>query len=268
MHHYKHHIGDFRSKTGHLSNEEELAYRRMIEVYYDTEEPLPASVEWIARRVRIAPDVVERVLDDFFDLDGDVWRQSRCDRELAEYRKAVRLARANGKRGGRPPKQTGTEPEPGRNRPGSLSDTDPGGESKAPQPPTPVPQPPSGTSVPPPRSSEGAGGASHEEGIGERGGDPREREAIFALLCATGLRSKSKNQRQILDEIAGAVWADGMIGDQARRLIAKARVESKGDPAGLIDRWFRPGTWREKWGELVSGKVAGTVARLASARRA
>lgn len=265
MHHYKRHIGDWRSATLHLTAVEEAAYSRMIDVYYDTEAPLPNDVEWIARRVRVEADVVKRVLADFFTLDGDVWRQSRCDRELAEYRKAVRLARANGKRGGRPRKETGTEQEPDGNRVGSRSVS----ESEAPQPPTPNPRSPTpNLCTPTPSPVPGAGDASHEAGIGERGGDPREREAIFALLCATGLRSKSKNQRQILDEIAGAVWGDGMIGDQARRLISKARVESKGDPAGLIDRWFKPGVWREKWGEIVGGRVAGTVAKLAAARRA
>ena len=33
MHYYPHHIGDYKSATAHLSNEEDLAYRRLLEMY-------------------------------------------------------------------------------------------------------------------------------------------------------------------------------------------------------------------------------------------
>lgn len=281
MHHYRHHIGDFRSATTHLSDLEELAYRRMIELYYDTETPLPTDVAWVARRVKSTPEVVQRVLDDFFVSSDGGWRQSRCDEELADYRKACKLARSNGKRGGRPRKPTATGPEPGGNPVGFSRDPERvpdspqhGGRvesSPTPNPQYPVPQPPipstQSPSPKPPAPSEGRGIASLEAGIGERGCDPREREAIFALLGATPLRSNSRNRRQILDEIAGAVASDGMGSDQARRLIAKARAETKGDYAGLLSQWFLPGAWREKWDEIVSGRASGIVARIAAKRR-
>lgn len=117
MHHYQHHIGDYRRDTGHLSNEEDLAYRRMIELYYDTESPLPENVEWIARRARVSAEIVARVLSDFFVFDEEkrVWRQSRCEREIGEYRKAQKRNRNNGLRGGRPSKRLVTHSEPTRN---------------------------------------------------------------------------------------------------------------------------------------------------------
>lgn len=271
MHHYRHHIGDFRSATMHLSDAEELAYRRMIELYYDTEEPLPASVEWIARRVRCTPEVVQRVLEDFFEQRTDgTWRQSRCDEELAEYRKVLRRNKANGKRGGRPSKEPATERQPTGNPVGFqpvAGGKPPNPQSPVPSTPLPVPQSPISVLEPPPRSGEGI--ASREAGIGERGGgDPRDREAMFALLCATPLRSKSKNRRQIFDEIAGALADEGMVPDQLRRLIAKARAESNGDYAALLDGWLKPGAWREKWAEIVSGRTGNVVARVAAARRA
>ncbi len=109
-------------------------------------------------------------------------------------------------------------------------------------------------------------------GIGERGGgvdpDPGDAQAMFALLCATPMRSRAKNRRQILNEIAGAMAADGMGSDQLRRLIAKARAESNGDYCGLLGNWLKPGVWREKWQEIVGGRVGGLVAGIAAHRRA
>lgn len=115
VHHYPHHIGDYRRDTGHLTNDEDLAYRRMLELYYDTEAPLPNDVEWIARRVQSDPAIVTRVLRDFFVQDGAVWRQSRCDEEIAAYRVVVERNRNNGKNGGRPVLHRKTQSQPKRN---------------------------------------------------------------------------------------------------------------------------------------------------------
>jgi uncharacterized protein YdaU (DUF1376 family) len=41
MHYYKFNIADYRSATAHLTNEEDLAYRRLLDMYYDTEVPIP-----------------------------------------------------------------------------------------------------------------------------------------------------------------------------------------------------------------------------------
>ena len=35
MHYYSFHINDYRAATAHLSNEEDLAYRRLIEAWRD-----------------------------------------------------------------------------------------------------------------------------------------------------------------------------------------------------------------------------------------
>jgi len=91
MNYYPHHIGDFNSATRHLTRVERSLYRDLIEMYYDTEQPLPADdFDRLARRV-IALSEEERsalqyVLEEFFDLDDDVYRHSRCDEEIAKYR--------------------------------------------------------------------------------------------------------------------------------------------------------------------------------------
>lgn len=91
MNYYPHHIGDFNSATRHLTRVERSLYRDLIELYYDTEQPLPAdNFDRLARRViAISEDEKEAlqfVLDEFFELDGDLYRHERCEREIEKYR--------------------------------------------------------------------------------------------------------------------------------------------------------------------------------------
>jgi uncharacterized protein YdaU (DUF1376 family) len=96
-------------------------------MYYDTEKPIPADTQWVARRIRIAVDVVNLVLSDFFTKTEDGWRSSRCDREIASYHAKAETARANGKKGGR--KKTNQEPtgNPAGSKPEPNGNQDPAG---------------------------------------------------------------------------------------------------------------------------------------------
>lgn len=85
MFHYPFHINDYRSATLHLSNDEDLAYRRLLDLYYDTEKPIPVDVEWVAKRLRCKKSVVESVLKDMFYLEDDGWHSKRCDLEISKY---------------------------------------------------------------------------------------------------------------------------------------------------------------------------------------
>lgn len=120
MHFYPHHIGDYRSAIAHLSNEEDLAYRRLLDMYYDTESPIPLDTQWVSRRIRVAPATVLAVLKDFFTETPDGWRSARCDREIEAYRDRANRARNNGKKGGRKP----TKEQPTDNPVGSQSAPD------------------------------------------------------------------------------------------------------------------------------------------------
>lgn len=104
MNYYPHHIGDFNNATRHLTRVERALYRELIELYYDTEQPLPAGdLGWICKKVLAASDeekaAVMTVLGEFFEKDGDFWRHDRCDREIAAYREkheaAVRAGKAS-----------------------------------------------------------------------------------------------------------------------------------------------------------------------------
>ena len=119
MHFYPHHVGDYRSATAHLSNQEDLAYRRLLEMYYDTERPISADTQWVSRRLRVGSDELIAVLNDFFVLCDDGYHNARCDIEIAQYTKKAHTARANGKKGGRrklletlPKNPVGSNPEP------------------------------------------------------------------------------------------------------------------------------------------------------------
>lgn len=101
MNHYPHHIGDFNNATRHLTRIERSLYRDLIDLYYDTEQPLSSDTSKIARRI-LANTEDERaalrlVLEEFFVLQDDGWHNARCDGEIARYRAQVEHASLAGK---------------------------------------------------------------------------------------------------------------------------------------------------------------------------
>lgn len=102
MNFYPFHIGDYASATRHLSWAEDLAYRRLLDVYYVKEAPLPAEARAVYRLVLATTDeqreAVDAVLAEFFELTADGYRHKRCDLELAAAKdksaKAAQSARA------------------------------------------------------------------------------------------------------------------------------------------------------------------------------
>lgn len=125
MHHYPHHIGDYRTHTAHLTMLEDGAYRRLLDIYYMHEKPLPPDIAAVQRlasaRTKEERGAVEGVLREFFRLEDDGWHQGRCDEELIAYQSRADTARENGKNGGRPktrkkPKHKPTDNPPGYSR--------------------------------------------------------------------------------------------------------------------------------------------------------
>jgi uncharacterized protein YdaU (DUF1376 family) len=105
MHHYPFHPGDYIRDTSHLEPLEDLAYRRLLDLYYDSERPIPLETELVARRLRLGSELVASVLKEFFEEGVDGWHQSRCDMVIADYKAKAERARENGKSGGRPKNQ-------------------------------------------------------------------------------------------------------------------------------------------------------------------
>jgi len=110
---YKFYLGDYITHTLHLSDAEDLAYRRLLDLYYLTERPIPLETESVSRKIRLDLDITESVLKEFFERTENGYQNPRCDDEIAKYRRQVETNRLLGKRGGRPKK---TEPKPNRNR--------------------------------------------------------------------------------------------------------------------------------------------------------
>ncbi len=104
MHYYNFNIGDYMKHTLHLTPEEDLAYRRLLDMYYDTESPIPNNILLVSRRLRMGSDVVESVLKEFFEFTEDGYKNYRADGEIADYHKFLEKQKANGRLGGRPKK--------------------------------------------------------------------------------------------------------------------------------------------------------------------
>ena len=102
MHYYQFNIGDYKAATSHLSNEEDLAYRRLLDMYYDSENKIPLDTEWVSRRIRVAASVIRDVLNDMFVKHEDGYFHHRCDDAIKQYHAMAQKNRANGKGGGRP----------------------------------------------------------------------------------------------------------------------------------------------------------------------
>jgi len=89
LNYYEHHIGDYAAATGHLSWDEDAAYRRLLSAYYHHEAAIPADIKAACRLVRASTpaqrQAVETVLHEFFQLRDDGWHQGRCDSEIAKF---------------------------------------------------------------------------------------------------------------------------------------------------------------------------------------
>jgi uncharacterized protein YdaU (DUF1376 family) len=121
MHYFQFNIADYRSATTHLSNDEDLAYRRLLDMYYDSEQKIPLDTQWVARRLRMDTQVVEAVLVDMFEKQEDGWFHARCEEVIQQYKEFAEA----GKRGA-------------AKRWGNKGVTPPNGEANSPPTPPPI----------------------------------------------------------------------------------------------------------------------------------
>lgn len=86
MHYYSFNIGDYQSHTSHLTDLEDLAYRRMLDWYYLHENPLPSDIQEIARQIRMRThsDCIASVLSEFFEKTDSGWVHHRANKELSK----------------------------------------------------------------------------------------------------------------------------------------------------------------------------------------
>ena len=106
MHYYSFHVSDYIHDTAHLTNDEDLAFRRLLDLYYTQEKPIPNKTQEVARRIRMGKHInaVQTVLEEFFmyNREHDFWFHKRCDETIAAYQAKAERNRTIGKLGGRP----------------------------------------------------------------------------------------------------------------------------------------------------------------------
>ena len=97
MHYYQFNIGDYKSHTSHLTELEDLAYRRMLDWSYLHEKPLPKDIKEISRviRMRTHSDCIAVVLRDFWQEVEDGYVNDRVIRELGKIGEKSDKARAS-----------------------------------------------------------------------------------------------------------------------------------------------------------------------------
>lgn len=97
MNYYPFNIGDYVAHTAHLNIVEDCAYRRLIDLYYLTENALPLDAKECARLVRMRENTedVERVLREFFTETSGGWVNRRCDEEILKFRDKSSKAQAS-----------------------------------------------------------------------------------------------------------------------------------------------------------------------------
>lgn len=88
MHYYQFNIGDYSSHTKGLSLIEDLAYRRLIDEYYLSEQPFNGCSTDVARLIGMREYVseVEYILSRYFVNEDGKWVHGRIDKEILEYR--------------------------------------------------------------------------------------------------------------------------------------------------------------------------------------
>jgi len=96
MHYYQFNIGDYISHTSHLTDKEDLTYRRMLDLYYQTEMPFDEiNKDKLARKVKSTIEIVEVILSEFFEysIDDCAWHNKRADSEIKAYQSKADSAR-------------------------------------------------------------------------------------------------------------------------------------------------------------------------------
>jgi uncharacterized protein YdaU (DUF1376 family) len=86
MYYYQFNIGDYQSHTSHLSEIEDLVYRRLLDWYYLHETPIPLNEDEVSRQIRMRShtESIAIVLQEYFERTDDGWIHHRANKEIAK----------------------------------------------------------------------------------------------------------------------------------------------------------------------------------------
>src|SRR5687768_14538354 len=112
VNYYERYCGDYQRDTAHLSLAEHGAYTMLLDTYFSVEKPLPKDLPSLYRvcraMTRVEQQAVKTIAEQFFPVSGiDGLRHNhRADREIAKARPKIEAARINGRKGGRPSRES------------------------------------------------------------------------------------------------------------------------------------------------------------------
>lgn len=95
---------DYRAKTAHLTFEQDGAYRRLLDAYYERRAPLPADPNALYRLVSAQNDkeraAVDVIAAEFFSNGDGKLRHLRCDEQIAKEEALHQAWSEAGRKGG------------------------------------------------------------------------------------------------------------------------------------------------------------------------
>ena len=93
MNWYKFRYAEYAMQTRHLTELEDLVYRRCIDLYYGHKQPFP-NAEWVAKRIQISDvQVVDSVLKEFFRFGEEGYSYQQADDDLSDFEVKSQKAR-------------------------------------------------------------------------------------------------------------------------------------------------------------------------------
>lgn len=98
MHYYQFNIGDYASHTRYLTPMQDLAYRRLLDLYYLHEKPIPKLNPAALIGLNDCLTDVEQVLNDYFTPTDNGWVNKRANEQIDEYRNKQKSASLAGKK--------------------------------------------------------------------------------------------------------------------------------------------------------------------------
>ncbi|MFC3107415.1 YdaU family protein [Undibacterium arcticum] len=251
MNYYSFHIGDFRSGTVNMTRQARWIYRDMLDVCYDTEQPLPLDLDVLCDQIGVDTDderrMVERLLRFKFIKADAGYTHEVCERVIADYHKKAVIAQSNGKLGGRPKKATANQKEPS----GFQSGSDPVATGNPAQTGSEANQEPVTNNQEPINTQQEPTGSNEEKPRGVTAVD------LSIAMRKNGVQSQPADPRLI------AMAGQGVTPETVEAACAEAKRSKPGESVGvgyvakILERWAKDADALKAQGAAAPTKSAG-----------
>lgn len=99
---YRFNVKEYRQQTRGLPDAEDLAFRRMIDLYYIGEGPLPLDHDTLEKAVGLDWDCIEPILESFFRPTPKGYINDALQQDVERRIERSETLRKVGRKGGRP----------------------------------------------------------------------------------------------------------------------------------------------------------------------